>query len=216
MPSHPSPSAPHRFVFALLVLMIGAIPPKAAAQDSADHEKLRSLALELVNKARAEHKLPPLHIGKEINEAATFHASDMLRRNYYDHSSPEGKTVQDRYMKAGGSRWRITAENIARCTGCDLSAKTVEELQQGWMNSKGHRENILRKGITEFGFGIASAQGKPLYAVQTFTGPGTPNDTSPGEQASSFPRRRSSPRRSSSSTRSARRTAARLSSRVRH
>jgi len=42
----------------------------------------------------------------------------------------------------------------------------------GWMNSKAHRENILRKGITEFGFSLVGAPGKPMYAVQTFAGPG--------------------------------------------
>ena len=40
------------------------------------------------------------------------------------------------------------------------------------MNSKAHRENILRKGITEFGFSLVGAPGKPMYAVQTFAGPG--------------------------------------------
>ena len=169
------------FLVALAVLLrIEAVPLKA--QETADAEKLRTLALELVNKARADNKLPPLQIGKDINEAARFHAADMLRRNFYDHTSPEGKNVADRYQKAGGSRWRITAENIARCTGCDVSVKTVEDLQRGWMNSKGHRENILRQGIAQFGFSVVTAAGQPLYAVQTFTGPGVPNGLRPNEQ----------------------------------
>jgi uncharacterized protein YkwD len=168
---------------ALVLLLLICTHLAAFAQEGADAEKLRSLALQLVNKSRAEAKLPPLQIGKEINEAARYHAADMLRRNFYDHTSPEGKSVGDRYQKAGGSRWKITAENIARCTGCDLSAKTVEELQRGWMNSKGHRENILRKGITQFGFSIVAAPGKPLYAVQTFTGPGVPNGISGNQPA---------------------------------
>jgi uncharacterized protein YkwD len=165
--------------FAML-LRIEAAP--LMAQETVDAEKLRALALELVNKARADNKLPPLQIGKEINEAAKFHAADMLRRNFYDHTSPEGKNVADRYQKAGGNRWRITAENIARCTGCDVSVKTVEDLQRGWMNSKGHRENILRNGITQFGFSVVTAAGQPLYAVQTFTGPGVPNGLRANEQ----------------------------------
>jgi uncharacterized protein YkwD len=159
---------------ALIVgLLLVCLPAFAArAQESADAEKLRALSLELVNKARAEQKLPPLQIGKEINGAAKAHAADMLRRNFYSHNSPEGKSVQDRFMKAGGSRWLITAENIAWCTGCGTDVATVEQLQRGWMNSKPHRENVLRKGITQFGFSIVTQPGKRVYAVQTFTGPG--------------------------------------------
>ena len=151
------------------------------AQDGSEAEKLRTLSLELINKARAEQKLPPLQLGKEINEAAKAHALDMLHRNFYGHISPDGKSVQDRFLKAGGTRWRITAENIARCTGCGADVATVEELQRGWMNSKVHRENILRKGITQFGFSIVTQAGKPVYAVQTFTGPGVSGAAGAGE-----------------------------------
>lgn len=168
--------------FALIVgLALATFVLSAGAQEGAEAEKLRALSLELVNKARAEQKLPPLQIGKEINEAAKTHAADMLRRNFYGHISPEGKSVQDRYLKAGGTRWRITAENIARCTGCGADAATVQELQRGWMNSKVHRENILRKGITQFGFSIVAQPGKPVYAVQTFTGPGVSGIAGAGE-----------------------------------
>ncbi len=164
-------------------LMLIVLHHPANGQDKGDADKLRALALELVNKARAEHKLPPLKFGKDINEAAKMHAADMLRRDYFAHQSPEGKNVQDRYLKAGGSRWRLTAENIAYCKGCDLSTATLEQLQRGWMNSKGHRENILRKGLTEFGFSMVTEPGHPVYAVQTFLGPGIPNGLGANEKA---------------------------------
>ena len=163
-------------------VLIAATAP-ARSQEPGEAEQFRALALKLVNQARAEARLPPLTIGRESIVAAKYHAADMLRRNFYAHESPEGKTVQDRYRNAGGSRWRITAENIARCEGgCTLSTKTLEELQHGWMNSKGHRENILRQGVTQFGFSMVAAPSKPLYAVQTFTGPGVPNGLQVGEQ----------------------------------
>jgi uncharacterized protein YkwD len=173
------PLAPVRALIIGLLMLLS--PFGARAQESADAETLRARALELVNKARAEQKLPPLQIGKEINGAAKAHAADMLRRNYYGHTSPEGKSVQDRFMKAGGSRWLITAENIAWCTGCGVDLATVEQLQRGWMNSKPHRENILRKGITQFGFSIVTQPGKRIYAVQTFTGPGVSGMAGAGE-----------------------------------
>jgi uncharacterized protein YkwD len=168
-------------VLVLAALPSGAVSAPSVVQESAEAEKLRALSLELVNKARADQKLPPLQIGREINEAAKAHAGDMLRRNFYSHISPEGKSIQDRYLQAGGSRWRITAENIARCTGCGADVATVEDLQRGWMNSKAHRENILRKGITQFGFSIVAQAGKPVYAVQTFTGPGVSGIAGAGE-----------------------------------
>jgi uncharacterized protein YkwD len=165
--------------FALLAAMGDA----ARAQESPEVEKLRLLSLEQVNKARAESKLPPLQIDKKSNEAARIHALDMLKRGFFDHNSPEGKTVQDRFLKAGGSRWKLVAENLATCTGCEMNAATVEDFHRGWMKSKGHRENILRKGVTQFGFSIVAQAGRPIYAVQVFNGPGLPNGLAANEQA---------------------------------
>jgi uncharacterized protein YkwD len=187
-PVHPIVLRPGFQPLVVLCLALCLLPPatgrrSALAQEGPETEKLRALALELVNKSRAENKLPPLQIGKEVNAAAKAHAADMLRRNFYDHVTPEGKTIQDRFIKAGGSRWQLAAENIARCTGCELGVKTVEEFQRGWMNSKGHRENILRRGIIQFGFSMVTQPGKPLYAVQTFSGPGVSNGSAGNEAA---------------------------------
>lgn len=171
-------------VFASLMVcaLLAAAHRPALAQDNAEVEKLRALALELVNKSRAAQKLPPLQIAREANEAARAHAADMLKRGFFDHNSPEGKTIQDRFVKAGGSpRW-LTTENIARCTGCAPDAARLEEFHRGWMNSKDHRANILRKGMTQFGFAIVAAPGRPVYAVQTFNGPGLPSGLGPNEQ----------------------------------
>jgi uncharacterized protein YkwD len=137
---------------------------------------LRQKALELVNQARAAHGLSRLEPGPDLDAAALSHAQDMLRRDYFSHISPDGGNVQDRYVAAGGSRWELVAENIAKCDGCapPVTEATVEWLQEGWMNSPEHRENILRRGLTRFGFGIAVDAAKGLDAVQTFAGPGTP------------------------------------------
>ncbi|MGE3160308.1 MAG: CAP domain-containing protein, partial [Xanthobacteraceae bacterium] len=146
---------------------------------------LRHHALNLVNAARREHGLSPLQLGSSLNQASQKHADDMLRRRYYAHTSPEGNDVQDRYTNAGGSRWRLVEENIARCAGCQppVSEKSVDRLQQGWMNSPHHRENILRQGLDRFGYGIVDDGEHGLYAVQTFAGPGTPRGVQPDETA---------------------------------
>lgn len=191
----PNRHRPARVVMYILMhfALFAPISPACVAASTGDLEKLRARALELVNRARREQGLQPLELGPKVNEAALSHARDMLRRNYYSHTSPEGETVQDRYVDAGGSKWRLIAENIARCAGCtsDPDTEAVERLHRGWMNSPEHRHNILHRGLTRFGFGIVSSSEQGEYAVETFAGPGIPRGaetaepvavTSPGEQ----------------------------------
>ncbi|MXQ11752.1 CAP domain-containing protein [Microvirga makkahensis] len=157
-------------------------PGPTIAAETGSLDRLRHKALELVNRERQEHGLPLLSLGPALNEAAQSHAKDMLQRKYYAHSSPEGDTVADRYTNAGGSRWHVTAENIARCQGCPVppTEERVERLHRGWMDSPPHRENILRRGLDRFGFGIIADSGEALYAVQTFAGTGTPREMQAG------------------------------------
>ena len=175
------------FVAPALVLLL-AVTPAARAAQGPDPAALGQLALDLVNKARAERGLSRLDLGPEIDQAAKRHAQDMLRRHYYSHTSPEGGTVLDRYVAAGGSRWRLVAENIARCEGCrpPVTPDTVRELQEGWMNSPHHRENILHKGLDRFGFALVVDAQNGMYAVQTFAGPGEPRGAT-SETAAALP-----------------------------
>lgn len=166
----------------ILLASISFHDPVSAAE-TGDLDQLRQKAIELVNDERREHGLESLSLGSPLNSAAQSHAEDMLRRGYYAHTSPEGDTVADRYLEAGGSRWQVTAENIARCQGCPAppTEQRIEELHQGWMNSPPHRENILRRGLDRFGFGIVVGPDQTLYAVQTFAGAGTPRGGQPDE-----------------------------------
>ena len=160
-------------LLAALPLVTALLSASPAAED-ARLASLRTLALHLVNQSRQAHKLPPLVLDPKLINAAQSHADDMLKRNYYSHTSPEGKTVADRFQKAGGSRWVLTEENIAKCDGCEapLTDAYVHRLHDGWMKSPGHRANILRPGIDRFGYGLAVSGSGSLYAVQTFAGPG--------------------------------------------
>lgn len=170
--------------FPLLVALLLCGPAAAQTPDTGDLPALRERALELVNRERRERDLEPLRLEDRLDEAAQAHAEDMLARDFFAHESPEGDTVQDRYREAGGSRWRLVAENIARCRGCPAppTPEDVERNHRGWMDSPGHRENILREGLSHFGFGIAVRDGNE-FAVQTFSGPGRPRGLQPGEQA---------------------------------
>ena len=142
----------------------------AAAQDD-----LSSRSLALVNAARGDEGLGALEWDDRLAKAARAHADDMADRGYYDHVSPEGGTVRDRFLDAGGGRWRLVAENLARCRGCPVppDVARVEAFHGGWMDSPPHREAILDPGLDSFGFATAVA-GDVTYGVQTFAGPGGP------------------------------------------
>lgn len=169
---------------------VGIGASASALAEPANLAELRERALDLVNEARREKGLQPLKQGSMLNEAAQSHAEDMLRRDYYGHRSPEAETVSDRYREAGGSRWKLVAENIARCSGCPSppTSERIANLQEGWMNSPPHRENILRRGLEQFGFGIVAKDDANLFAVQTFAGPGTPRGVEPEEQVDAIGR----------------------------
>lgn len=158
--------------------LLWAIAAPAIAQETGDLERLRQEALDLTNAARAEVGLAELDPADVLDEAAQDHAVDMLERDFYDHVTPEGETPFDRFTAAGGSRWAVSGENIATCAGCTTppDADRVRAFHQGWMQSPGHRENILSEGFDSFGFGIAGEE-EEIYAVQTFSGPGAnPSD----------------------------------------
>jgi uncharacterized protein YkwD len=171
--------------FVLVVLGTLAIWTAALAAGRTGQESLRHQALALVNQARQQEGLPSLRLDASASAAAQAHAEDMLRQGYYSHTSPSGETVRDRYIKSGGNGSRLAAENIARCQGClppPITA-SVDALHEGWMQSPLHRDNILRRGVSEFGFGIAVDATRGLYAVQVFAGAGLPRDLQPGEPA---------------------------------
>jgi uncharacterized protein YkwD len=163
----------------LLAISVTAGVAPASAQDGATALAERSLAL--TNEARADHGLDPLSLDPTLTEAARVHARDMLRNDYFSHVSPDGRDVVDRFTAAGGSRWLAVAENIAACRQCasDPTVDDVERFHEGWMDSEGHRENILAPGYDRYGFAIAAANGRQ-YAVQTFAGPGIPRGTGGG------------------------------------
>lgn len=152
-----------------------AAQSQSQSQSENQSQSLALLSLELVNRERQAHGLPALDLDPLAGRAAANHAADMLARGYYAHRSPEGDSVLDRIVAAGGSPWLKAAENIAECSICPEvpGPALVERLHRRWMESPGHRRNILAEGITQFGFGLAAGPPMRAYAVQAFAGPGT-------------------------------------------
>lgn len=151
----------------------------AAAQETDDFSELWKQALDLVNGARADAGLTDLAPSDVLDRAAQGHASDMLERGFFGHVTPEGGTPFERFLAAGGNRWAVNGENIATCKGCPAPPDTdrLRAFHEGWMQSPGHRENILFEGFDSFGFGIAGG-GDEIFAVQAFSGPGSDTDAS--------------------------------------
>lgn len=144
-----------------------------AAQPKRSLAEIRAFALQLVNRDRQLNGLPPLVADELLTEAAQRHAEDMLKRQYFSHTNPEGRSPMDRFIALGGRGG--VGENIMEQKGTPglvLNDKLIERFQKGWMYSEGHRQNILRPEFTRFGFGIAlnSARGE-VYAVQMFALP---------------------------------------------
>lgn len=109
--------------------------------------------LRLLNAERKKHGLQELRLQSALTSAAQGHADDMQKRKYFSHENPEGLSPSDRAKQAGyvpptcrGCRWEfIVAENIAR------GQKTVESVVRAWLQSAGHRRNILNPKLRDFG-----------------------------------------------------------------
>lgn len=118
--------------------------------------------LELHNEVRTEHGAPELCYQRDLAEAAKGHSEDMLERDYFAHVSPDGREPAERilaagYGKVGYRSWRV-AENLYRIEGlgAEPDRDGVEGAVAGWLESRGHRENLLDPALGEVGFGVAS------------------------------------------------------------
>jgi uncharacterized protein YkwD len=116
--------------------------------------------LRLHNEARAEHSVGQLCVQENLMAAAQGHAEDMTRRDFYAHETPEGLTPGDRITRAG-YRYATYGENNNRLSGSyggEPDRGELREAFESWMESPGHRNNILNPAFREVGFGLATGQ----------------------------------------------------------
>ena len=134
--------------------------------------------LQLTNDFRQENGLKPLTWDPELATAAQKHSDNMGKQDFFSHTGKDGSKLGDR-IRAAGDDSRTFGENIA------AGQRTPEQVVQGWMNSPGHRRNILNPNFESIGVGYH--QEKPdtgsvnyqHYWTQNFGGGGTPpNGTS--------------------------------------
>lgn len=117
--------------------------------------------IELVNQERVKNGLKPLKANWELSRIARYKSNDMRDNNYFSHDSPiYGSPFT--MIKAFGISYRSAGENIA------AGQKTAWEVMQSWMNSPGHRANILNASFTEIGVGYATGGKYKTYWTQMF------------------------------------------------
>jgi uncharacterized protein YkwD len=126
----------------------GATPAQAAKRT------MVRATLCTLNAQRESYGLPPLTLNKRLSRAARRHARDMVRRDYFAHDSLGGGTFVDRIRRTGyltGARSWTVGENLAWGTDSRSAPRAITTM---WMNSPGHRANILSASFREVGIGL--------------------------------------------------------------
>ena len=117
----------------------------------------------LTNSERKAKGLSVLTLDSQLSKLARLKAEDMAKKGYFSHTSPTYGSAFDMMNKYGVS-YRTAGENIAK------GQKTAESVMNGWMNSSGHRANILSSAYTNIGVGYAKDSRGNTYWVQIFKG----------------------------------------------
>jgi uncharacterized protein YkwD len=149
-----------------------------AAQECADANlepapgnlpRIRAALLCLHNKVRAQNGVRPLQENARLQRAAHRHSRDMIAGRYFEHTAPGGSTMVDRIVRARYVRadegWML-GENLAWGTG---ALGTPRGAMEAWMESPGHRANVLKRGFRELGVGVVSRVPMSDAAGATYT-----------------------------------------------
>jgi len=133
--------------------------PNASPLKSIEDEIIR-----LVNVQRVNSGLQPLAYNWQAARVARYKSNDMITNNYFNHISPVyGSPFK--MMESFGLKFSAGAENIA------YGQRTAQEVMNSWMNSPGHKANILSKSYTQIGVGVAKKSNGTLYFTQLFLKP---------------------------------------------
>jgi uncharacterized YkwD family protein/spore coat assembly protein SafA len=127
-------------------------------------EAFEKEVVRLVNVERARNGLQPLKENWELSRVARYKSMDMRDKGYFSHTSPTYGSPFD-MMKNFGIAYSTAGENIA------MGQKTPADVMKGWMNSEGHRKNILSPSYTEIGVGYAVNSKGSTYWTQMFIKP---------------------------------------------
>jgi len=135
--------------------------PAEVEEDNSNEKKFISQVLSLINEERAKEKLPPLSgENSGLNEAAKVRAFEIV--DVFSHMRPSGKRCFD-VLSEFSVKYRYAGENIAK------GQTSPEAVVNAWMNSSGHKENIMNVNYKNVGIGVAADLDSRLHWVQLFT-----------------------------------------------
>ncbi|WP_081412317.1 CAP domain-containing protein [Tuberibacillus calidus] len=134
-----------------------------AAESSDSLNAFEKQVVELTNQERTKRGLKPLAIDPQLSKMARDKSADMRDHHYLSHQSPTYGSPFD-MMKKYGISYTTAGENIA------AGQTTPEEVVQAWMNSEGHRANILNPNYTAIGVGYVKGGSYGSYWTQDFIG----------------------------------------------
>jgi uncharacterized protein YkwD len=132
-----------------------AAAPARRATTPADDTSAQAAVLALVNQERAKVGCSPVTASAPLTSLAQNFSDDMAARGFFDHTDPDGRTPWDRASKAGVKG--LGGENIAR------GQADAQAVMDSWMNSKGHRANILNCDYKTLGVGVHFGSGGPWW-----------------------------------------------------
>lgn len=135
----------------------------AAPSSNSAFTDFQTHVIDLVNKERTSRGLNVLSGNTKLSDVATIKSQDMAALGYFDHTSPTYGSPFD-MMKQFGIHYQTAGENIA------MGQTTPEQVMNDWMNSEGHRANILNAAFTQIGIGIAKDTNGRIYWTQMFIG----------------------------------------------
>ncbi|WP_404428206.1 CAP domain-containing protein [Sutcliffiella horikoshii] len=132
----------------------------ATEQTAGAVSEFEKKVVELTNAEREKQGLAPLELDVELSKVAKDKSKDMQQNNYFSHNSPTHGSPFD-MMKKYGIQYNTAGENIAQ------GQQSPEEVVNAWMNSEGHRANIMNENFTHIGVGHVE---EGNYWTQMFTG----------------------------------------------
>lgn len=135
--------------------------PQTPSENSGSISAYEQQVVDLVNKERAAAGLAPLKINTKLSAVAEKKAEDLRDKNYFSHTSPTYGSPFD-MMSQFGIKYTAAGENIAK------GQRTPSSVMSGWMNSSGHRANILSTKYDQIGVGYVTDSKGGTYWVQMF------------------------------------------------
>lgn len=152
---------------ALISPACSSAPEPATRTRKAPAGNLAQLVFENVNRERRGAGLPELRWHAAAAEAARKHSRAMAERSFFSHDDPTAGDLKKR-LAALSVPWQSIGENIFRQRG---QANPVTSAVRAWMESSGHRNNILSREFTHTGVGVSTAVSGELYYTQVFLTP---------------------------------------------